>query len=115
MMYYKSKLKEKLDIIFKSKGLEPIDIDDSIFNIKLDGRYQIVWNSDKSKILRFEKLKGKPRIFNGLYYIDGKSLASSQYIEFSLQEARDFKIESLFLPKSKRKKNERRRKKRKKT
>jgi hypothetical protein len=97
MDYYRIKLKEKLDIISKSKGISIPDLDCDIFNDVSEGSYQIVWNYDQSRIIRLIKLDDKFTINNGKYlckYPNGDfiTLYSSQYINFSLKENREFKL-----------------------
>jgi UDP-glucose 4-epimerase len=97
MDYYKNKLQDKINIIFNSKGIKNnLEIKDSLFNGVTPGKYEIVWDIRNDNILSLIKIDKEVKVFNGLYYFGSKTLHSSQFIEFNIQEERDEKIKKLF-------------------
>ena len=97
MDYYKNKLKEKVNIIFNSRGIKnDLEIKDSLFKGVTPGKYEIVWDIRNDNILSLIKIDKEVKVFNGLYYFGSKTLHSSQFIEFNIQEERDEKIKKLF-------------------
>ncbi len=93
MDYYKNKLKEKVNIIFNSKGIKnDLEIKDSLFKGVTLGKYEIVWDIINDNILSLIKIDKEVKVFNGLYYFGSKTLHSSQFIEFNIQEEREFKL-----------------------
>lgn len=100
MNYYKNKLKEKVDIIFNSKGLETLELNDSLFVGISDGLYEIVWSFNQDRIITLVKLDHIVGVQNGLYRVEtpfgnSKTLYSSQIIEFKISEERDFKLNKI--------------------
>jgi UDP-glucose 4-epimerase len=106
MEFYKNKLKEKVDLIFKNKGLENnLVLKDSLFIGIKPGKYEIVWDIKQENILKLEPINGEVNIESGVYHVNTgsnnfgnhwKTLYSYQYIEFSLKEERDKKIKEVF-------------------
>ena len=104
MEYYKNKLKNKIDIYFKSKGLKnDIVLKDSLFKGISSGKYEIIWDIKQKNVLKLEPIDGEVRIEFGIYHIKNnifgknhKHLYPSQYIEFDISEERDEKIKSVF-------------------
>jgi hypothetical protein len=93
MDYYKSKLKEKVDIILNSKGIKgDLEIKDSLFDGITPGKYEIVWDIRNNDILSVIKIDKEVKIFNGMYYFGSKTLKSIDFIIFDKEEERDFKI-----------------------
>lgn len=100
MGYYKNKLKEKLEIISKNKGKSIPILDDNIFVNITEGNYRIVWDYNLDKIIRLDKLLDEITISKGKYlckYPNGNyiTLYSSEYINFSLKENREFKLNKI--------------------
>ena len=97
MDYYKNKLQDKINIIFNSKGIKNnLEVKDSLFNGVTPGKYEIVWDIRNDNILSLIKIDKEVKVFNGLYYFGSRTLHSSQFIEFNIQEERDEKIKKLF-------------------
>jgi UDP-glucose 4-epimerase len=100
MEFYKNKLKEKIDLILRSKGIDNnIELKDSLFIGLRPGKYEILWDLKGDKILSLIPITGDIRVENGVYYIHSNNsnriLYSSQYIEFNPQDERDEKIKKI--------------------
>jgi UDP-glucose 4-epimerase len=100
MEFYKNKLKEKIDLILKSKGIDNnIELKDSLFIGLRPGKYEILWDLKGDKILSLMPITGDIKVENGVYYIHSNNsnriLYSSQYIEFNSQDERDEKIKKI--------------------
>jgi hypothetical protein len=97
MNYYKSKLIEKLDLIFRSRGIifESEIIKDNIFDDIEYGCYEIVFNASGNSVFSLIKIRSEIKVLNGKYHFDSKSIYSSQFITFDIQEEREFKINRL--------------------
>ena len=93
MEYYKNKLIRKIKIISKSKGIiRNLDIKDSLFYDIKPSKYEIIWDTESENIISLVEIKEKVNIFNGIYYFGSKTLYSSEFIEFTLEEEREFKL-----------------------
>jgi hypothetical protein len=102
--YFKSILIERLNSCLHVRGEEYI-IDESIFdNLNGLGCYQVHWSTkwddSKNKIVynikSLVKLKSNSyKISFGKIMIDGLTLYPSQFIEFSLKEERESKLNDL--------------------
>jgi hypothetical protein len=91
MEFYKNKLKEKIDLILKSKGIDNnIELKDSLFIGLRPGKYEILWDLKGDKILSLIPITGDIKVESGVYYIhsnnNNRILYSSQYIEFNPQD-----------------------------
>lgn len=109
--YFTKKLKDKLNSRRKLNGLELYTTDQikKILEYKEIGKYEIVWDRNNN-VLDLNQLPNDWPVIqeNGRYVIKGKNsfnndytinLSSSEYIEFSLQELREIKLNKI-LPKS---------------
>lgn len=109
--YFIKKLKDKVNSRRKLNGLEPYTTDQikKILEYKEIGKYEIVWDRNNN-VLDLNQLSIDWSVIqeNGRYVIKGKNsfnndytinLSSSEYIEFSLQELREIKLNKI-LPKS---------------
>jgi hypothetical protein len=101
-IYFKDKLRSKLNIIAKSKGVSPYEIDDIDYNKIEFGCYEIIWKQFKSndewltKVISLRKLNtSNYRVEFGHYFIDGKAFTSSQFIHFDIREYREQKLNEL--------------------
>lgn len=99
--YFKDKLRSKLNIIAKSKGVSPYEIGDIDYNKLEFGCYEIIWKTFKSneewlnKVVSLRKLNSNYRVEFGHYFIDGKVFTSSQFIHFDIREYREQKLNEL--------------------
>lgn len=100
--YFVKKLKDKLNTRRKLNGLE-LYTNKQVSNMlqtKKIGKYEIVWdrNNNFIKLSLFDP-DCIVAINSGRYIIQNrgynKSLSSSEYIEFSLQEMREFRLNKL--------------------
>jgi hypothetical protein len=109
--YFIKKLKDKVNSRRKLNGLELYTTDQikKILEYKEIGKYEIVWDRNNN-VLDLNQLPNDWPVIqeNGRYVIKGKNsfnndytinLSSSEYIEFSLQELREIKLNKI-LPKS---------------
>lgn len=109
--YFVKKLKDKVNARRKLNGLELYTTDQikKILEYKEIGKYEIVWDRNNN-ILDLNQMSNECEVTqeNGRYRIVGKnsfnndytiSLSSSEYIDFSLQELREIKLNKI-LPKS---------------
>lgn len=109
--YFVKKLKDKVNARRKLNGLELYTIDQikKILEYKEIGKYEIVWDRNNN-ILDLNQMPNECKVTqeNGRYRIKGKNsfnndytinLSSSEYIDFSLQELREIKLNKI-LPKS---------------
>jgi len=109
--YFVKKLKDKVNARRKLNGLELYTTDQikKILGYKEIGKYEIVWDRNNN-ILDLNQMSNECEVTqeNGRYRIKGKnsfnndytiSLSSSEYIDFSLQELREIKLNKI-LPKS---------------
>lgn len=102
--YFVSKLKDKLNIRRELHGLELYTDDDIIkfLDVRETGKYQIVWNRDVSfkNLIKIDD-DSSVSIYSGRYHINSKNttknLSSSEYIDFSLKEMREFRLNRLKL------------------
>ena len=109
--YFIKKLKDKINARRKINGLELYTTDQikKLLEYKEIGKYEIVWTRDNNiadlnqlpNDYKVTQENGRYRIkltnsFNNDYTI---SLSSSEFIEFSLQELREIKLNQI-LPKS---------------
>jgi hypothetical protein len=102
--FFKDFLNKKMSYIIGLKGgiyKPPID---EIFNDLSLSCYEVIWrrvysyhiNTFYHEIIELRKLKSKSyKIESGMIIIDGRALSSSSFIEFSLKDLRDYKINSL--------------------
>jgi hypothetical protein len=108
--YFINKLKEKVNTRRELDGL-PLYDDRFIKNIlkyKEVGRYEIIWSRDNDMIdLVLINNKIEVEQFNGRYKLNIKNtfnnnvkltLFSSEYIEFSLEELREFNLNRILKP-----------------
>lgn len=109
--YFVKKLKDKVNARRKLNGLELYTTGQikKLLEYKQIGKYEIVWDRDNN-IADLNQLPDNYEVTqeNGRYRIKGKntfnndymiSLSSSEYIDFSLQELREIKLNQI-LPKS---------------
>jgi hypothetical protein len=109
--YFVKKLKDKVNARRKLNGLELYTTGQikKILEYKQIGKYEIVWDRNNN-ILDLNQMPNEWEVSqeNGRYRIKGKntfnndymiSLSSSEYIDFSLQELREIKLNQI-LPKS---------------
>ena len=109
--YFVKKLKDKINTRRKLNGLELYTTGQikGLLKYKEIGKYEIVWTRDNN-IADLNKLPDDYEVTqeNGKYRIRGKNsfnndytlnFSSSEYIEFSLQELREIKLNQI-LPKS---------------
>ena len=109
--YFVKKLKDKVNARRKLNGLELYTTDQikKLLEYKEIGKYEIVWDYNNN-ILKLATIDPDCRVTqeNGRYRIESKnsfnndytiSLSSSEYIDFSLQELREIKLNNI-LPKS---------------
>jgi hypothetical protein len=109
--YFVKKLKDKVNARRELNGLELYTTDQikKILEYKEIGKYEIVWDRNNN-ILDLNQMPNECKVTqeNGRYRIVGKnsfnndytiSLSSSEYIDFSLQELREIKLNNI-LPKS---------------
>ena len=109
--YFVKKLKDKVNARRKINGLELYTTEQvkKFLKYKEIGKYEIVWDRNNN-ILDLNQMPNDWKVTqeNGRYRIKGKnsfnndytiSLSSSEYIDFSLQELREIKLNQI-LPKS---------------
>lgn len=109
--YFVKKLKDKVNARRKLNGLELYTTGQikKLLEYKQIGKYEIVWDRNNN-ILDLNQMPNEWEVSqeNGRYRIKGKntfnndymiSLSSSEYIDFSLQELREIKLNQI-LPKS---------------
>ena len=109
--YFVKKLKDKVNARRELNGLELYTTEQikKILEYKEIGKYEIVWDRNNN-ILDLNQMPNECKVTqeNGRYRIKGKnsfnndytiSLSSSEYIDFSLQELREIKLNKI-LPKS---------------
>lgn len=109
--YFVKKLKDKVNARRELNGLELYTTSQvkKLLEYKEIGKYNIVWTRDNN-IADLNRLPNDYKVTqeNGRYVIKGKNsfnndyslkLSSSEYIEFSLQELREIKLNQI-LPKS---------------
>lgn len=109
--YFIKKLKDKVNARRTLNGLELYTTGQikNLLKYKEIGKYEIVWDRDNN-IADLNQLPDEYEVSqeNGRYRIRGKNsfnndytinLSSSEYIEFSLQELREIKLNQI-LPKS---------------
>jgi hypothetical protein len=109
--YFVKKLKDKVNARRKLNGLELYTTGQikKILEYKKIGKYEIVWDRNNN-ILDLNQMPNEWEVSqeNGRYRIKGVntfnndymiSLSSSEYIDFSLQELREIKLNQI-LPKS---------------
>jgi hypothetical protein len=109
--YFVKKLKDKVNARRELNGLELYTTEQikKILEYKEIGKYEIVWDRNNN-ILDLNQMPNECEVTqeNGRYRIKGKnsfnndytiSLSSSEYIDFSLQELREIKLNKI-LPKS---------------
>ena len=105
--YFVKKLKDKVNARRKINGLELYTTEQvkKFLKYKEIGKYEIVWTRDNN-IADLNQLPNDYKVTqeNGRYTIKGKnsfnndytiSLSSSEYIEFSLQELREIKLNQI--------------------
>ncbi len=111
--FFVKKLKDKVNTRRKLNGLELYTTEQVKKFLEYNneiGKYQIVWDRNNN-ILDLKQLSSEYKVVqeNGRYTIKGKnsfnndyiiSLSSSEYIDFSLQELREIKLNQI-LSKSK--------------
>jgi len=109
--YFVKKLKDKVNSRRELNGLELYTTEQvkKLLEYKEIGKYEIVWDRHNN-ILDLNQMPNDYKVTqeNGRYRVEGKnsfgndymiSLSSSEYIEFSLQELREIKLNQI-LPKS---------------
>lgn len=109
--YFVKKLKDKINARRKINGLELYTTSQvkKMLDYKEIGKYEIVWDRNNN-ILDLNQLPNDYKVIqeSGRYVVKGKNsfnndftlnLSSSEYIEFSLQELREIKLNQI-LPKS---------------
>jgi hypothetical protein len=105
--FFKDKLRSKLDVIAKSKGVSPYEIGDIKYDKLEFGCYHIVWKSYPFKnsnleiewvykVIALKKLNScSYEVEFGKYFIDGKYFTSSEFIHFDIREYRELKLNEL--------------------
>lgn len=102
--FFKEVLNKKLSFIIQTKGGFYKPPSDVILNNLELGCYELDWrntycydtNMFYHEIKYFKKLKSNTyKINSGKIIINGRHLNSSQFIEFSLEDLRDYKINNL--------------------
>lgn len=105
--YFVKKLKDKINTRRKLNGLEVYKTGQikNLLKYKEIGKYEIVWDRDNN-IADLNQMPNEWEVSqeNGRYRIRGKNsfnndftlnLSSSEYIEFSLQELREIKLNQI--------------------
>ena len=100
--YVEHKLKIKLNAHLSLSGLDTnIDISSLVEKVKELGNYRITWKQNVPTDIEMYLSSNKVKVESGKYFIfseDGTfkhQLYSSEYIEFTLKEMREYKLNKI--------------------
>ena len=102
--FVKSKLEPKIKLHLKMNGKsDKVDLSYLIEKVVELGQYEIIWNYDLDKVIGIKQIYGFCNVelhINGRYMVvdkngSSKLLYSSEFIEFSLKEFREYKLNKI--------------------
>ncbi len=101
--YVENKLKKKVNTHLSLAGLDTKDIDITklVEKVKELGNYRITWKNNIPTDIVMYELPHEVKVESGKYYIFSKDgsfkhqLFSSEFIDFSLKEMREYKLNKL--------------------